>query len=273
MGCQRKMPKMAVMSIILGGGGLHISLLAAAFSVFMLKSLVLSGLLATFYFNSFELSETQGTVTKITRIEHEDDTIYEIAFEFSDEFGLKHSNVSFAKRNRLQPGQNVNIEYVMPEPTYARIKGLQYHTNSTLSIFILLLVTVAFNIWPIACLIRNIRYVNLLQSGLMCAGRFKSCVNTATKEDDDPCYKVTFTFTGRDNETHEVSHISQQNEYDTDMVYDVFYHPQKPKRALVFQMLPGDARITEAGDIAIDVDGWGYLRLLIPSLYILAWIV
>lgn len=270
---KRKITKAAAFEILTNDRHLQIYLLLCAGFVLFLKSLALEGLTSTYYFNAYELTETQGKVRQIIEIESDDDSVFEIEFEFSDEFGAGHTNISFTKRHRLSKGDAVAVQYVMSAPQFARIKGFHYQKNAPWEIGLFMLMLLGIHIWPLKRLWVWRRQLHLLRTGMMTSGAFKSCIETKMQQNEQSLFRVTFTFKDINQQPQEVSELTLEHDFDKQADYDVFYDAEQPARALVFQLLNGDTRLVGQTEIAASQTNDYRMLTIVPLIYLSCWFI
>lgn len=215
------------------------------------------------------VTDTQGIVTAIEETsfseggsDHSDGTpVYAYSFEFETPDGAPQRGTSYRTGRGPAEGARVTIEYDPDAPDAARIKGMRRAPFSAFVLFVLIL--------PLAGVVliavrwrKGGRAMHLLKNGHLALGKLVSKTATNTRVNKRTVYRLTFEYEANDGRVHQaVTKTHQPEQLEDDAVERLLYDPALPDRAAMMDTLPGQVRISEAGQVE---RGGALLVLLLP---------
>ena len=233
------------------------------FGMIFFWAFTLNSDLASFYQFSGSLETATGIVSESRDTNASENERRIVAHEYTFQHGgREYQGVSYTTGQQLPEGAPVLIEFPAGKPEVSRIRGMRRGMFSPAVIFVVIfpfigLCFVAFGL-------RNgLRASHLLAHGKLAFGTLASKTPTNTRVNNQTVYKLTFDFTtddGRRAQAVARSHHPQHLE--DDVRESIFYDPDDPAKAVLFDSLPGSPRITSAGNFDPDWTAGALLSLL-----------
>lgn len=267
---KRKVPLSVFIEFAFAGWTNQIMLVFACVFLLAFKSELITGVQSSYYFSFYELSNTKGKVTQINVIEKDEALdVYELKFEFTDEFGERLSNYSYTKSNRFRVGHEIDVEYVMPDPVFARIIGTDYQSQSNFGLLLFAFCLITLLGVPAYQLMRATKNYRLLKHAQQGEATFLRYEETSSTVNDEPLYRAVFKINvDSDNNEYLVDYKTfKREELVKTHQYTAFYSKQNPDKALVLTMMPGSVSVNQSGNIAGSSAAMVYL--ITPVIFIL----
>ncbi len=282
----REVPLLVRLRVLFGGFLNQFGWLFFGFGMVFVWAFTARSDLTSWYVFHGELAEAAGRVTRAedTRCAENEVTIYANHYQFTTDDGRKHAGVSYARGQKLAPGEDVSIEYLPGRPEVSRIAGMRPKPFGPWPAFVVIFPVVGACL-VVPGLVRGLRGARLLRNGKQAYGRLIDKSATRTRVNQQRVWKFTFEFTADDGRTyqvsartHETDKLSGEDPGDLsgadaattasaergEAVEPVVYDPFNPRRAAVLDALPGGPRIDESGRIRVGSPLRTLLVLAIP---------
>lgn len=194
--------------------------------------------------------------------------IYAHEYSFTARDGTEYHGVSYALGQRLEPGQEVMVEYRRGKPAVSRIQGMRHAMFDTWAGFVVIFPVIGL-IFVIVTLRSGLRMTDLLARGRAGQGTLKSKKPTNIRVNNQPLYKLTFELQTGDGRTCLVTCRSTRPEVLEDEPQEqLLYDPDQPTRALLLDQLPGSVKTDLSGQFAVG-GAVGLLALIVPAITVL----
>lgn len=178
--------------------------------------------------------------------------------------GVAYEGRSWTSNPRLDPGETVNVEFLVADPVTSRIEGLRVRGYTGPGWFMLLFPLIGLLVLLVSTL-RGRRRVRMLARGRPALGTLVDKRDTGGAVNEQPIYALTFLY--RDHSGREQRGETQA--LDTEALEDdgqerLIYDPRRPERIILLDELEGSMRVDERGRlVATDL---GLAVLIIPLL-------
>jgi hypothetical protein len=195
---------------------------------------------------------------------------HQYRFYFND---TEYSGTSYSVGGGSRNGQNVTIEFPAGRPGRSRIKRMRRAPFGIGAGVVLL-----FPIIGLAAVLNGLRRgrnnVRLLTNGELAEGRLISKERTNVRINNRTVYELTFTFKDSRGEVKQtVVKTNEPEKLEDDRLERVFYDPENPSRALLFDNLPGKQRFTSDGEIEACGFWRGAAVMFFPSMVVVILLV
>lgn len=230
-----------------------------------------------------ELETANGRVTKTeqTHISNKRGTthhyFHRYSFEFTGPGGARYSGHSVAEGASLRVGDPVVIEFPRGDPSLSRIRGMSRSVGGAAFAFFLLGPLAGLGLVVGGYFYGRSR-LRLLRDGLPARG---TLVDKRRLKDDkgrSKGFRMVFSFRDQHGQPRQVT-VDTQNAADLedDPTELLFYDPDRPERATLFDALPGHPRVDDAGGLALATSSsssgylWVTLAVLGATGLLVAW--
>lgn len=204
----------------------------------------LSGL----YRFSGELETESGVVveSRETGASENERRVYAHEYSFQHQ-GEHYQGVSYTTGQQLPEGAQVEVEFPAGSPEVSRIRGMRRGMFGAPVLFVVIFPFIGLCFVAVG-LRRGLSAARLLRIGELAFGTLASKEATNTRVNNQTVYKLTFDFTTRDGRRARAVARSHQPQHLEDEAREaIFYDPQNPEKAVLFDSLPGSPRITSSG--------------------------
>ncbi len=263
----RPVPLPLRLQVLFGGLSNILGWSLFGFGMIFFWAFVLNSDLASFYQFSGALETVTGVVveSRETNASENERRVYahEYAFQHG---GTEYQGVSYTTSQQLPEGAPVLIEFSAGSPEVARIQGMRRGMFGPAVIFVVIFpfIGLCFLVFGLK---NGLRAAHLLAHGKLAFGTLASKTPTNTRVNNQTVYKLTFDFTADDGRrTQAVARSHQPHLLEDDARESIFYDPDHPAKAVLFDSLPGSPRITPSGNFDSDWTA-GALLSLLPVLF------
>ena len=193
---------------------------------------------AYYYLKESEnLVEVKAKITNTYYWEGEDSYTMGYEYVFSTEEGAIEGISYCSNRDPLKVNDVVRVEYHPKNPQLSRIKGLR--ANRKNGAIIIIVIVLASWITLLYYLYTGYKNLKLIQSGRIAFGRLKKKEKTNVSVNEEPVYKLTFSFTASDGKEYQSVAKSHRPEKMLDEVKEmIIYAPNNPEKSIVVDALP-----------------------------------
>jgi len=186
--------------------------------------------------------------------------VYEYRFTYTVN-GAEFEGLSYRTGTSFGEGDRVQVEYLLRDPSRARIEGMRRNYFDPWILFVLIFPAVGIGFIQ-AGFRRGLRANRLLAWGRITHGRFVSMEATGGKINNQVIYKLFFDCTAADGRRHTAiarTHLVErlQDEEQEPLLYD----PRAPERAVLVDELPGAPGIDARGQL-VTASYWNLLKAL-----------
>lgn len=196
-------------------------------------------------------------------------SVYVIGYAYTvPEYG-EYEGESFRVGSGMAEGGTITIEYAARKPSISRIKGL---SRSVFGLWgsVLIILPAVGALMVVHRLRKGRLTIRLLARGNCVEATFKSKKRTGESVGTKSIWKLTFSYTA-DGEKQ------LKHRYDTHKIDELtdgakkrlLYDPVRPAQAVLFDPIPGNPSISEAGQIQSPGAAAVLTRLLLPLLTVL----
>lgn len=165
---------------------------------------------------------------------------------------------------RLDPGETVNVEFLVADPLTSRVEGLRVRGYAGPGWFVPLFPLVGLLVLLVSML-RGRRRIRMLARGRPALGKLVDKRDTGGAVNEQPIYALTFLYrdhSGREQrgETQSLNTEALEDDGQERLLYD----PRRPKRIILLDELEGSMHVDERGRlVATDL---GLAVMIIPLL-------
>ncbi|MCC6897636.1 MAG: DUF3592 domain-containing protein [Polyangiaceae bacterium] len=228
-----------------------------------------------------QLGTTTGVVQSVEKTNSSENkrTISRVRYRYSIDGKGEREGQSYAISPKLQPGQQVQVEFPVGRPERSRIHGLRARTFDAGGALTVIFPLVGLGL-ALAGLPAGLRRRRLLRVGKVAHAKLVSKIATSARVNKQPVYQLVFELSvPRDNEvfgyrqaavseppeTYMVTHKTFETRALEDDAEERFlYDPRNPNCAYPVDALPGDVLIDESGQL--DASKTTFLSVLAPAL-------
>lgn len=230
----------------------QVMLIAACFFLLLFKTPLLTAVKSNYYFNTYELTTTEGTLKQVSTIIRDDGaSVGELTFEFTDEFGRSIQNNSYNSFHNFTAGQVVEVEYVILNPLYSRIVGSKYHEHSSFNLLIFMFCIISCLIPQLYKLyVGNMKY-NQLRRTQLAEATFIRYEKTKLEQKDEPIFLAIFNIeTTDDKKTCTVGiKTTRRKDLRKRRSYSALYMLERPDDSIVLTMNNDNISLNKSGKI------------------------
>jgi hypothetical protein len=214
-------------------------------------------------------AQKTGRVTRVVEtgasVNH--NTVIANHYEFSVS-GVHYDGTSYSVGERKNEGDEVTIEYDEDHPERSRISGMRRAPFgpglSLIGIIPLVgVLIVAFSTRS------GLRRNQLLRDGILTTAKLLGRERTNVTINDRPLWRLTFEFTARDGQRHEVTaSTTDTGRLEDEAAEPLLYDPNNPAHAYVLDELPSRPEFEPTGELRGRAKG--YAAVIVPALVIAA---
>lgn len=204
----------------------------------------------------------KGTIVSVeeTGASENEQVIYKVRYQYTVE-GRAYRGRSFGTSAYFDAGEMTSIEYLESNPAASRIEGMRRYRFSAWAMFVVIfplvgIIIVAIGMW------RGRRALYILRHGVPTMGRMTSKVETGTRVNERPLYKVSFQYEDAQGRARNASIRTLHPDKVADDAERLLYNPKKPGSIVLVDTLPGNVRVDDSG--RFQASGLGLHYLLAP---------
>jgi len=233
------------------------------FGMIFFWAFVMNSDLASLYQFSGPIETANGVVaeSRETGASENDRSIYAHEYAFQH-YGRDYLGVSYTTGQQLPEGAAVVVEFPAGNPEVSRIRGMRQGMFGPAVIFVVIFPSIGLG-FVVFGLGRGLRAAHLLAHGKLAFGTLASKEPTNTRVNNQTVYKLTFDFSTDDGRRAQaVARSHQPQQLEDDARESIFYNPDTPAKAVLFDSLPGSPRITSSGNFDPEWTAGALLSLL-----------
>ena len=228
-----------------------------------------------------QLGTTRGVVQSVEETNSRENKrrIFRVLYRYSIDGKGEREGRSYSLSSKLQPGEEVPVEYPVAHPERSRIQGLRARTFGAGGALTLIFPLVGLGL-ALFGLPTGLRRRRLLRVGKVARAKLVSKVATTAQVNKQPVYVLMFELSvpkesevfgyrqaavSEPAETYMVTHKTFETRVLEDDAEERFlYDPRNPSCAYPIDALPGEVLIGESGEL--DASKTTYLSALAPAL-------
>ncbi|TAE46663.1 MAG: hypothetical protein EAY69_08265 [Cytophagales bacterium] len=190
-------------------------------------------------------------------------------YEFHYEYEVKTKKLkafSYSTNKDIQVNDIVNIEYMNNKPEYSRIEGMQQKTFPIYAISVVIITLVGITIVVIN-LLKQIKNIQLLKTGIITKGKFIKMEPTNVKVDNQSMMRLYFEFIDYLGKTQTVSaDVLDLKGLQDEPEETIFYDKNKPSKAVLIDGLPSKIKLLSDNTFEDTNTAMAFVYLILPFL-------
>lgn len=190
-------------------------------------------------------------------------------YEFHYEYEVKTKKLkafSYSTNKDIQVNDIVNIEYMNNKPEYSRIEGMQQKTFPIYAISLVIITLVGITIVVIN-LLKQIKNIQLLKTGIITKGKFIKMEPTNVKVDNQSMIRLYFEFIDYLGKTQTVSaDVLDLKGLQDEPEETIFYDKNKPSKAVLIDGLPSKIKLLSDNTFEDTNTAMAFVYLILPFL-------